>query len=210
MLLFSIIALPLVTIFTYSVYTIGRKKMEFRFAPFGKGLLWFVIVCLLFSLLYARVPGSYKNVNLFFYYLLNDHLLFLGAALVGYFLFYGFHYNYKKEDKFIQSLSFLASFYTALSFFYFMSHYAELDFYVVFIMPLLRCSTVFLVSLFIDKIFNSYGKGRILYSLLILVVLSIVSLLSMLFALNYIVISLLLSVLFLGLSFGIYYLIKDL
>jgi len=210
MLLFSLFAIPVFSLFTFRFYTIGKKNITLQFIPFLKGLLWFAISLILLIFFYQPSPGSYAGIPLFFFYYLNEHLLFIITALAGYFLFYGFYYNYKKDDKFLQSLFFLSGYFIGVSFQYFFRHYPYLDFYLLFILPLLRCSTVFLVSFFIDKIFNAYGRDKILYVVCILIIPAVLSLLSMLFANNFIFLSFLLSLAFTIGSFFIYYLLRDL
>ena len=209
MLMFSFLAVPIFSFFSFRLHAMGKKKVTLQISPFFKGILWFVISLIALIIFYNPTPASFSWISLFLFYFLNEHLLFIVAGLAGYFLFHGFYYNYKKDDKFVQSLFFLTGFYIGVSIQYFIRYYPDLDIYILFILPLLHCTTVLLVSLFIDKIFNAYGRDKILYWAMILLVPVVLSLLSMLFAYNFIFLSFILSFLLAGGSFFIYYVVRD-
>lgn len=170
MVLFLLFSIPVFYLLFSSFMQYESRNFSFNFTACIKGILWFFPSLILFFIVLLFFPISYKPFNYYFFYFLRDHFLPCVLAMSGYFIFYGFSHPRQIREPFLNLLSFFAGFFSLVAVKDFFTYISEYNFYLLFILPLLRLYTVILLSFLMEKFIDALGPEKILFGVLLFLV----------------------------------------
>ncbi|MBN2533653.1 MAG: hypothetical protein JXB88_12210 [Spirochaetales bacterium] len=166
MTLFLLFSIPVFYLLFSVFMQYENKNFTFTFTAIIKGITWFFPSLLIFILVLLFFPVSYKPFNYYFYYFLKDHFLLCVLAAGGYFVFHGFSHPHQVQNPFLNLFSFFAAFFSFIAIKDFFVYKSEYNFYLLFILPLLRLFTVLILSFLMEKFIDALGPEKILFGVL--------------------------------------------
>lgn len=209
MYLFSLAGIPAFTLFIVFFYKSANKEREFKSSSYPKGLLWCVLTLLFVVLFQKTTPLSYKTGALLVHFFLNEHLIFLLLGGLGFF-FYRWMGNFQKnETLFIELVLFLGGYFSGVSLYYFVVFFGRSDLYILIMLPLIRMALIVLTAFLAEKCAGAFQWGKIPYILAFFVTPLVLSFLSVLFSLNHITETFILSFCVLAGSIVLHHFFKE-
>ena len=210
MVLFLLFSIPVFYILFSIFIQYEGKGFSFHFTVCIKGIIWFFPSLLLFLIILGFFQISYKPFNYYFYYFLKDHFLFCGLAIGGYFIFHGLTHSHQIRIPVLNLFSYFSGFFFLVALKDFFTYIGEYDFYLLFILPLLRLFTIIIISFLLDKFIEALGSEKILFGVLLLLIPVSAGFVSFFYNLNMTLLAFLLSLaLFTGAG-AASYVLKDL
>jgi hypothetical protein len=156
-------------------------------------MLWFFPSVLAIYFFQGFLFDSYKAFFLFLYSALNDHFFYFVFCILGYLVFFGLPHIYASREKFGNMLAFFFGFFSVAAFQTFFADFGSFDLYSLFILPLTRCFSIVLVVFLLDRLFDSFGRDRIIYGALIFAVILLCGLVTFFFMVNFALLAILLA-----------------
>ncbi len=166
MILFTLAAAPLFTLLIAALYQLQHRGEASVFklpAAFFKGLLLCLPALLIMLLVNRIIPLSYRPFRHYLFYTLQDHLL-------PYLLLLIFCVGFARKDSTLQLVFISGGFYTLLSLSEVIFHGGWWDIYGLFLIPVIRMSSLLYLVLLFVRYREWYGAYQILFAVLILLV----------------------------------------
>lgn len=162
MMLFELLLIPLVTIMCTALWSRGKGNIVFPLSSFIIGAIVFFPGIFLFYLFRGLFPMDYSSIDLYLYFMGQDHLLHLIFSTAGLLLIRAFIQKTVNDNYTFRALAFYGGYYTLVSCFYFLENLSHLNEYVLFVLPLLHLSTVLLASIAVSQFHTRDGVSRII------------------------------------------------
>lgn len=165
MFLFLILAIPLSTLFLFSLPKPG-EVLFFSASPapgfsFFRGMLFFIPALIVILFLKGLLPISYRSWRLYLFYLFEYHLLEFVLGVTGCFLLMRRHY------EFTLVAFFLAGYYSLLSLYTLFDLSADLNVLSLFLLPAVRIFSLLFAAVLFGHYQEGYGLRRLLFLLLL-------------------------------------------
>jgi hypothetical protein len=205
--LFHLAAIPLFLLTLSGVYASKNTDFKRLAVLFLKGAGVFIPAFLIYMLCRSVLVPSYRPFPLYLSGFFLDHALYFIAALVGFLLSYGSS-NLQKID-FLEISFFYAGFYTLASVQAVLLNWGAYDFYLLFLLPLLRIVLVLLAALFFVNAVYSYGWIRAGYLLGFATLPIATAFVTYLHETHRSTLSMIVTIAFLSISFAIRYIVKE-
>jgi hypothetical protein len=152
---------------------------------------------------------SYTASGFYLHSLLKDHILFLLTAVGWLFLLRNTALRGKNDHLFRKLLAFLGGYYSAIAVYEYLENIAHLDFYVLFLLPVLQLATVLAAATCIALFVTQFGFMKY-FSLLGLVGLPfILNISSVLFLRNFTVVAAFGAIIFISSAVFLFFRFKD-
>lgn len=166
MYLFMIFAIPLTTLFFFSLLKPG-ESLFFPPSPapgfsFFRGMLFSIPAVMIIIFLKGLLPISYRSWRLYLFYLFEYHLLEFILGVCGCFIFM------RRHHTFVPVLFFLAGYYSVLSLYDLFKLSAYLNLLSLFLLPAMRIVSLFFAAVLFGHYQEGYGLRRMLFLLLLL------------------------------------------
>jgi len=164
MFIFLLLAFPIFIYFLIHLEGTSKSWVDFitfkeHGLPFVRGMLIYIPAIIFLSLFRGVFNETYSPFGRYFYHLMEDHFIYLAVLIAGYILF---THLFNGDDSFLTYSIFAAGFLTVASIITVILYYNQFDSYLLFLLPLLRFSMIFISSCLITRLINSEGIMKIL------------------------------------------------
>ena len=166
MILFTLTAVPLFTLLIAALYQLGSRGAAAGFnlpAAFFKGLLFCLPALFVMLLVNRIIPLSYRPLRHYLFYTLQDHLL-------PYLLLLILCAGLARQGSTLQLVFISGGFYTLIALSEVIFHRGWWDIYGLFLLPVIRMSSLLYLVLLLVRYREWYGAYKVLFAVLILLV----------------------------------------
>jgi len=209
MMIFELLFIPLATILFLVLYSRQKGDMVFPVFSYIRGAVMFFAGIALFGIFQAFFPRTFSFVGLYFHYLGRDHLLHMVFAAAAMILIEMRPGKSKSGPDIHAAVAFFGGYYTFVSFFYFLENFSHLDYYVLFLLPVLHFATVLVLAVGITQFFEQSGIMRAMMAVFVIAAPLLFALPGVFALTNWHVPAILCTVLFAGAAGFLYYRLKD-
>jgi len=157
MVLFLLGSVPLFYGFLMSLILPPRRYGRELWFWFFRGILTFIPAYLLFLLLRKIVPLVFTPLGIYGYYFYHDAFLFGLLSVAGYVLI-AVYFPRSGDRSVGEVLSYLSGFFTCVAAADFVRHYGEFDLYLMFLLPVLRLSTILVFAILLPRALDRRGE----------------------------------------------------
>jgi hypothetical protein len=209
MALFLLLSVPSFLLFALLYTHKNAKRLDFDYITMFKGAIWFIPAFIVLSFLQNVFKVSYKPIEHYFYYFYKDHFLYTLFGVAGYFVFFGMSGVPRNKDGFLVPLTFLSGYFTLVSLDHFLIYIGDFDFYIAFVLPILRIATIIALSLLIERFADEVSNMKIVYGLIMAGVPILCATSSFAYMVNLGMLSFIVSIVILAGSCVLYYFWKE-
>jgi hypothetical protein len=209
MTLFSVLAIPLFSMGITTYYYKDRFSINLPLLTFLKGIICFFIALLFYLIIRSFFHQSYTGWGLYLYHLVYDHFLYIVLSICGLFLFNGIPDGYNQQENVFESYIFFSGFFTLVAFVDFIEYSKRFDFFILFLLPLLRISTILAVTIFLIQFINNTSYLRFAFLSGLILLPFILNLITVLFLGKLIFFAIILTLIIFGGALFLFYFYKD-
>jgi hypothetical protein len=209
MALFLVFSIPIFLFFAILYSKQREKRFTLDFITLFKGAVWFIPSLLVLSFVQNIFKVSYQPYEHYLVYFYRDNLLYALFGVIGYFVFFGINGLPKNKDTFLTPLVFLSGYFTLFSINHFLVYMGEFDFYILFLLPMMRIATIIALSLLIERFADEVSTMKIVYGFIMAGVPIACGFVSFAYMANLGILAFILAIVMLAGSCGFYYLWKE-
>ncbi len=209
MSLFLLLAVPLFSLGITTYYYRDRFAITLPLLTYLKGIICFFIALIFYFIIKSFFPVSYTTGGLYLQHLVSDHLLYLILALGGLFLFKGIPDAYNQQENIFESFIFLSGFYSLVAFIDLAENIGKFDLFILFLLPLLRISTIVYATIFLVQFINDTSYLRFAFLAGLILLPFIITFTTVFFVTKLIFLAVFSTVLILAASIFLFYVCKD-
>jgi hypothetical protein len=162
MMIFELLFIPLASIITIVLYSRDKGNIVFPVFSFIRGAVLFFPGIAIFGILQGFFPMNFSTAGMFFHYFGRDFLLHMALAIVAFILV---EYRPGKNSQvpdIHSAVAFFSGYFTFVGFFYFLENFSHLDYYVLFLLPVLHFAVILVLGTAVTQFFNQDGLMRII------------------------------------------------
>jgi len=201
MSMFMLFAQPLFFIFVLSFY----KFKEGYFYTFFKGLLIYIPVYIVYSIVFKFVNESYRPFFLYSYILFKNYLLYKILLILIFILLFRNVFSARNSEELIFTfLAFSAGFYFGASCVDFIVNFNIHDYFTLFFLPLYRISITAVFAVIMVLVVDSYGLHRAAYTGSLLLAVLLAALGDFFYRINYYNVMLIFAIFFFSASVALF------
>ena len=145
MILFLLIGPPLAYLFSLAATDVGSGSIVIYLL---RGVAVWIVAYLLYLFLRTTVPLEYELSRLYSYFAFHDFVYWLAAGSAGYFVAKLFSQRHNDQAGFTEIGAFVLGFLLIQPVVDLIEFHRNLDPYLLFILPMLRCALVFAIPAF--------------------------------------------------------------
>lgn len=205
MVVFSLGAVPITALLVSVLLKRDQWFDHDLWGNFRRGILVFVPAAVLYFIIPAGVPPFLNPGALFLFYWLHDYVLFHGIAMIAFLLFFGFSGDGDEISVFL----FFAGFYTLAGVVDTIDYFGSYNLYVLFLLPVLRIGLLFATTLLLTLMLDAFQFFKAPFLVGALALSCVPGITALLFYRNFILVSIVITVLFLGGALASFLLLRD-
>jgi hypothetical protein len=160
MIFFLLFLIPICLTLIIVNFNKDGESIVLPLLPFFLGIVVFVPSILLHTIIVGFFEPSYTSWGLFFQTLLREHLLLLGFALGWTVLLRKSLFLPVRQTNLYKTMAFIGGYYSAFNAYVFLERITHLDYYALFLLPVMTLSMVVLAALLLVQFASFFGVAK--------------------------------------------------
>ncbi|RPJ06585.1 MAG: hypothetical protein EHM28_09800 [Spirochaetaceae bacterium] len=162
MMVFELVFIPLASILTLILYSREKGNINFPVFSFIRGAVLFFPGIAIFGIFQGFFPMNFSTIGMFFHYFGRDFLLHMALATAAFTIVERRPGKNSQDPDIHSAVAFFSGYFMFVSFFYFLENFSHLDYYVLFLLPILHFGTVLILGTALTQFFAQDGLFRII------------------------------------------------